>query len=261
MITAEVSRPPGPPWTVITPPGWPIVSTGSAWRLRIPATPAGRYVNAQVDDYQGRARRDFLWRPPLRLTVRARFSHAAGALRGTAGFGFWNDPFLMTGWRLPALPQAIWFFYASPESDMPLALDVPGHGWKAACIDAIRPAALLLAPFAPLAVPLLRIPRMHRRLWPLAQRALGVSEALIAQAMTGWHTYVLDWGLRRAEFRVDDRPVLIGERPPRGPLGFVLWIDNQALVATPQGRLRWRALPLAEPQTLEIDRLQIEPPG
>jgi hypothetical protein len=57
------------------------------------------------------------------MTVRACFSHPAGTLRGTAGFGFWNDPFLMTGARLPALPRAIWFFYASAPSEMKLDLD------------------------------------------------------------------------------------------------------------------------------------------
>jgi len=66
-----------------------------------------QYTDAQLDDYQGLPRRRFLWRPPLRMTVRARFSHPTGELRGTAGFGFWNDPFLMTGARMPALPRAI----------------------------------------------------------------------------------------------------------------------------------------------------------
>jgi hypothetical protein len=53
---------------------------------------ARRYTNAQIDDYQGLPRRRFLWHPPLRLTVRARFSHMPGnglsGLKGTAGFGF-----------------------------------------------------------------------------------------------------------------------------------------------------------------------------
>jgi len=71
---------------------------------------AAQYSDAQIDDYQALSRRNFLWRPPLRMSVRARFSHPAGALRGTAGFGFWNDPFMMTGPRKPALPRALWFF-------------------------------------------------------------------------------------------------------------------------------------------------------
>ena len=120
--------------------------TGSTLRLLLPAGVRRHYANAQIDDYQAVSRRRFPWRPPLRLTVRARFSSStADGLQGTAGFGFWNDPFLMTGLRLPALPRATWFFHASPPSDMKLDLDTPGHGWKAATIDALSPAALPLA--------------------------------------------------------------------------------------------------------------------
>jgi hypothetical protein len=95
-------------------------------------TSTRRYTNAQIDDYQGLARGRFRWRPPLRMTVRARFSHSSEKLSGTAGFGFWNDPFMMTGRRMPTLPRVVWFFYASPPSNMKLDLHTPGHGWKAA---------------------------------------------------------------------------------------------------------------------------------
>ena len=57
--------------------------------------------------------------------------------------------------------------------------------------------------------------------------------------MTTWHTYVLDWGTERAEFRVDGETVLEGAPAPRGPLGFVMWLDNQYMVVTPWGRLGW----------------------
>ena len=139
------------------------------------------YTNAQLDDYQTLARRDFCWRPPLRLYVRARFSHEAGRFRGTAGFGFWNDPFLMTGWRWPALPRALWFFFASPPADMALTLDVPGWGWKAAVIDAARPVALRWLPLAPLLGPALRSRTLHRWLWPRLQRDLGIAEAPVTR--------------------------------------------------------------------------------
>ena len=48
----------------------------------------------------------------------------------------------MPGGGMPTLPRAIWFFYGSLPSNMSLALDVPGYGWKAATIDALRPSAL-----------------------------------------------------------------------------------------------------------------------
>ncbi|RPJ57116.1 MAG: hypothetical protein EHM12_09525 [Dehalococcoidia bacterium] len=84
--------------------------TGDTMRLVTTNAAATRYTDAQIDDYEGLPRRHFLWRPPLQMTVHARFSHPAGELRGTAGFGFWNDPFMMTGSRWPALPRVIWFF-------------------------------------------------------------------------------------------------------------------------------------------------------
>lgn len=257
-ITADLSAEPGPLWRRYVLPGSAIETTDAGWRFINHEAPAGRYTDAQIDDYQGLRRRDFKWRPPLTLTVRARFSHPAEELSGTAGFGFWNDPFMMTGARPPALPRAIWFFYASPPSDMKLALDTPGHGWKAATVDAIRLPFFLLAPTAPLAVPLMNSQPMYRLLWPVWQRAMGVSEALIPTNMTDWHTYRLEWGDQRAVFSVDGELALDCNTPPRGPLGFVLWIDNQALIATPWGRLKWQALPLIRPQWMEIGELRIE---
>ena len=99
---------------------------GALLRFVIAGATARQYSDAQIDDYQGLPRHRFLWRPPLHLRVHARFSHPAGSgsttlttsLRGTAGFGFWNDPFLMTGARMAAPPRAIWFFYGSAASNM-----------------------------------------------------------------------------------------------------------------------------------------------
>lgn len=236
--------------------------TGTSLRFATHGATAQRYSNAQIDDYQGLARRDFPWHPPLRLTVRARFSHPAGgktgSLRGTAGFGFWNDPFLMTGKRLPALPSAAWFFYASPRSDMKLDLEVPGHGWKVATLDARRAAAMALAPLAPLAVLLMNIETLYHRLWPPIQRILQVREAALEAGMTAWHTYVLEWGLRAVRFTVDGRPVLVAPAP-RGPMGFVMWLDNQYLVATPWGRFCWGVLDAPDEQWMEVEHLRIEP--
>jgi hypothetical protein len=231
--------------------------TGSSLRFVTADADTKQYSNAQIDDYQGLPRRQFPWKPPLRLTVRARFSHSAGQLKGTAGFGFWNDPFLMTGARVPTLPRAVWFFYASPPSDMKLDLDVAGYGWKAATIDALRPVALLLAPLALPAILLMNVHRLYRILWPPVQRSLKVREAAVGAEMTGWHTYVLDWGKERTEFHVDELP-LLRALSPAGPLGFVMWLDNQYMVATPQGRFRWGLVDAPGRQGMEVEQLKIE---
>lgn len=233
--------------------------TGSMLRFVVADATSHKYSDAQIDDYQGLPRRRFPWRPPLRLTVHARFSHPTGELRGTAGFGFWNDPFMMTGARMPALPRAVWFFYGSPPSNLKLDLDAPGHGWKIATIDALRPAALLLAPIAPLAVLLMNIRPFYRALWPPIQRAINVQEAMVEVDMTEWHTYILEWGVERASFRVDGEPALENAPSPRGPLGFVMWLDNQYMVATPQGRFWWGLLDVPGREWMEVDSLAIAP--
>ncbi len=243
---------PLPPEWVYTVGAGSLECVGSVLYLRLAEATAARYSDAQIDDYRGRPRRRFLWRPPLRMTVRARFSHPSGILRGTAGFGFWNDPFLMTGGRLPALPRAVWFFYGSPPSDMKLDLEVPGWGWKAATMDAGNLRALLWAPLAPLLVPLMNLRPLYRRFWPPIQRALRIREALIQADMTRWHTYTLEWQERGVRFEVDEEPVLEGAPSPRGPLGFVIWMDNQYMVATPWGRLRWGLLDIPGHQWMEV---------
>jgi len=236
-----------------------VESSAEALRLVVGEDSGRQYSDAQIDDYQGLARRQFPWRPPLRMTVRARFSHPAGVLRGTAGFGFWNDPFMMTGKRLPTLPRAVWFFYGSPPSNLKLARDVPGAGWKAATIDALTPRALAWAPVVPLSVLLMNVRPLYRRLWPRIQRALCIREAVIKADMSDWHTYCLDWCESAVSFSVDGALVLEGSCAPGGPLGFVAWMDNQYMIATPWGRFGWGLLETPVRQWLEIAELVIDP--
>jgi hypothetical protein len=193
------------------------------------------------------------------MRVQARFSHPDGQLKGTAGFGFWNDPFLMTGWRMPTLPRAVWFFYASPPSNMKLDVRTPGFGWKAATIDALRWPFITLLPFAPLAVPLMNNPSFYWLAWPLAQRAMQVRESLVPVSMTARHTYDLFWQSEQVRFVVDEQEILVTPTSPRGPLGFVMWLDNQYMVATPWGRFQYGLVANAEAQWMEVTELTIKP--
>ena len=226
-------------------------STNSTRLILAPAT-STQYADAQLDDYAGLRRSRYPHRPPLRLELRARFSRSAPL--GTAGFGFWNNPFGVQS-KFPALPQAIWFFYASPPSDMSLALDMPGHGWKAATIDPSRAQAKLYAPIAPVLMLLCRSRKFYRRMWPHVQRALGIHEAPISFAqgtLADWHTYALEWRATHAHWWVDGQLVLEANTSPRGPLGFVAWLDNQYAVVTPQGRLRFGLIDAPVEQWIEI---------
>lgn len=211
------------------------------------------YSDSQISDYESN---NFRWMPPLRMTVRARFS--ADNLVGTAGFGFWNQPF-MPGQHGFRLPQAAWFFYSSPPSNMQLARGIPGPGWKAGTIDASRWSFLALAPTAPLGVLLMRIPAMYHILWPVGQRAIGVSEGLLdAALLVEAHTYLLEWRRNGITFSVDGSVVHESPCAPRGPLGFVAWIDNQYAIVTPQGRFGFGVVPVECEQSLMLEKVVIE---
>lgn len=224
-------------------------------RFLVESAQRRRYADAQIADYAASSRQQFRWRPPLRLIVRAR---ASAGLLGTAGFGFWNHPFSPLG-GLPTLPSALWFFHASPPSDLPLAHHVPGHGWKAACIDATKPGALAWAPFAVPVMLFNHVPWFYRRVWPQVQRSLAIAEAPIAPPTTTWCTYELEWREQGARFIVDGSIVLETDRAPTGPLGFIAWVDNQWAVATPWGHFGWGLLTIDTPQWMDIAQIVITP--
>lgn len=244
--------------------GWE--SNAHGLRLLNDSAAADRYSNAQIDDYQHLHRRHFPWGPPLRLILRARFSHPgihetgdpASALGGTAGFGFWNDPFGMTGRRRPAPPQAVWFFYAAPPSNLKLDSETPGWGWKAATLNAHRWQFAALAPTIPLAVPLMNVPLIYRLLWPVGRRAIGVAERSVPVAMTDWHIYSIDWQPDSVTFGVDGKRLLHTQFSPAGPLGLVIWLDNQYMQVTPWGRFAWGLVEKTKREWLEVDWLCVE---
>jgi hypothetical protein len=210
------------------------------------------YADAQLSTY--RTRQDFRHRPPLEMRLRARFT---GAIPGTAGFGFWNHPF-GPGMRGLRLPTAVWFFYGAPPNNMALTRDIPGRGWKAAQIDAANAYFLALLPTAPAAALLMRSARLYRMLWPIAQRAMRVSEYLIADVPDSrWHDYGLEWARDRVRFFIDGACVHESDMSPRGPLGFVAWIDNQFAVVTPRGSFNFGVTTHESTSALEIAQVKI----
>ena len=259
-------------WTRVTPHGGTIETGPTGLRLALPeGARAGIYSDAQIDDYGNLPLSRFPWRPPLHLQVKARASHPAHPtrslpadtlenqqwLRGTAGFGFWNYPFSLSGAVL-RLPEAIWFFAASPPSNMALVPGSPGWGWKAQVVHANRPGALLAALPTAAAVVWGRISRREQAAARWVQRLSGTAEAPLDADLREWHTYEIDWRFDRARFAVDGVEVLSVVNPPRGPLGFVAWVDNQYAIATPRGQFRFDTLATG-PEWLEVESLQILP--
>lgn len=234
--------------------------SGGVTRLTIPPISHG-YTNAQLDDYQGKSRAQFPWRPPVRLSLEARF--IGDKLDGTAGFGFWNAPFggggLGRGGRLPVLPAAAWFFFGGDSNNMAFAKGVSGWGWKAAGIHAHHAAGYSLMAGAPLGFLLMRSRALYRRIWPMLEGVLGISEReLPVSLMREWHHYNIEWGKDEILFRIDNEIVHKADTQIGLRLGLVIWIDNQYLVATPTGKLRFGNVALTEAQHLEICGLEVE---
>jgi hypothetical protein len=61
-----------------------------------------------------------------------------------------------------------------------------------------------------------------------------------------------------ARWWVDGQPALEALTSPRGPLGFVAWIDNQYAVVTPQGKLRFGLIDAPFEQWIEIADVALE---
>jgi hypothetical protein len=235
--------------------GQVIETQPGSWRLSIPAGDTHEYRLAQLDDYLSLSRRKFLWHPPLSLSLEARVS--TQALPGTWGFGFWNDPFSANlglggmARRLPALPDTAWFFFASPPNYLALKDNHPAQGMLAATFSAPRLPFWFLVLGIPL-VPFLAVPFMARGIRRAARFFVKESASRIDLNLTIWHNYGLEWKPGNVHFTVDGISVFNTPISPVGPLGLVLWIDNQYAAFTPDGRFKTGTLANPEPAWLEL---------
>jgi hypothetical protein len=231
----------------------------TAWHLEIPRGPSGEYRLAQLDDYTALSRKAFPWRPPLKLNLRMRAS--AHSIPGTWGFGLWNDPFgtaLIKGtqFRLPTLPNAAWFFFASPPNYLSLRDDLPARGQLAATFQspAKLPAGLILS--LPL-LPLILLPPVARFLRSHARRYVRQDTAELVLDPTAWHAYEIDWREELVNFRLDEQNIFETKVNPQGPLGLVIWVDNQYASLPPDGRLGYGTLVNEMAAWIQVDDLKL----
>lgn len=233
--------------------------TAEHWRLSLPAGLPGSYRLAQLDDYSKLPRRNFPWRAPLNIKLKARAS--APDLPGTWGFGLWNDPFSLSfGFgggerRFPVLPNAAWFFFASEHNHLSFYDEQPGHGQLAAVFCSPAFPSWLLMPGLGL-FPLLflhAIARMLRRLARIFIRQHAVRSSLDP---TIWHQYEISWQKDNLVFSLDGNILSKTELSPHGPLGLVLWCDNQYAALTPEGVFRYGTL-ANDDSWIEIKELQV----
>jgi hypothetical protein len=231
------------------------------WRLSIPAGTGGSYRCAQLDDYHGLRRRNFPWQAPFHLRARMRSSQSE--IPGTWGLGLWNDPFGMALFsqaeplRLPVLPQAAWFFFASPPNYLSLRDDLPACGGLAGVFRSPRPGwPASLAGMA--ATPLVLVPPAARWLRRTARRWVHQTAAALPGDPSEWREYEMDWQADEVTLRVDGSVILHSDLTPNGPLGLVIWVDNQFAAFTPHGRLRFGTLTNPQPAWIELDSLEYE---
>jgi hypothetical protein len=239
-----------------------------SWRMSIPGGPAGEYRLAQLDDYTHLPRDQFPWTPPLTLHLRARASHKN--IPGTWGFGVWNDPFITDlGFaggtrRLPVLPDTAWFFFASPENYLSLDDTLPASGELAATFHSRKIPSLLLALAIPIA-PLFFIGSIARFLRKTGTRIIHQDAAEIqhvsgphSRGATEWREYSIKLASDEAVFVVDGVVTLKTKVAPSGPLGLVIWIDNQFAAVPPQGGVQWGTLVNPEESWIEIAGISIQ---
>lgn len=245
--------------TKVFPGGKVIKTDSSTWRLEIPPGPPNRYRLAQLDDYADLARRDFPWRSPLTLSLRARAS--SNDIPGTWGFGLWNDSFGLTlvkgtQLRLPILPNTAWFFFASPPNYLSLRDDLPAQGQLAAAFQSPRklPAGLLLR--APL-VPLFFLRPLMRYLRRSASGFVNQDAISLDNDPTEWHLYEIAWHSDKAIFSLDGATFLETHVSPIGPLGLVIWVDNQYAGFYPDGRVGFGTLTNQQAAWIELRDLKL----
>jgi hypothetical protein len=237
--------------------GASVVRIENGWKLGIQKGDSLSYRDAQLDDYSQLPRHKFPHRPSptlrISLSLRARTSSSSAA--GTWGFGLWNDPFgLSLGFggspfRLPALPNAVWFFYASQQNYLSFTDDKPAQGFLAQTFRSPKFHRLLMR--AGLALPFSR--KMTRR---LLGKVIDEDSATISVDVTQCHGYRLEWEAKRTAWYVDDALVFESPVSPNPPLGVIIWIDNQYAAFTPEGKIALGVLE-GEEEWLEIEGLEI----
>ena len=234
-----------------TSPNSKIDQAEKSWRLEISDGGPSTYRLAQLDDYALIARRRFVWQEPAALSLRCRVSQSN--LPGTWGFGLWNDPFSVSfglrgmARRLPVLPNACWFFHASEQNHLSFASGLPASGFLAQTFSSPRiPSALLAA--GVFASPLLLIRPLSKWMRAnIAAKLIREDAKQISVDVTKWHDYRLNWRANQVEYAIDGETVFETVTSPKGPLGLVIWIDNQYAAWRPDGSLAMGTLaaPLA----------------
>ena len=248
--------------------GASVTSTENGWRLGIQKEDSLSYRDAQLDDYSQLPRHKFPHRT-LSLSLRAKASSSSAA--GTWGFGLWNDPFgLSLGFggspfRLPSLPNAVWFFYASKEnylsfSDGGRVVAPRRHVSRPPAANGFMAQTFRSPKFHPLLfLAGLALPFSRKTTRKLLSKVIDEDGVALSVDVTQWHDYRLEWSPRRVLFYVDNALVFESPVSPNPPLGLVIWIDNQYAAFTPEGKIAFGVLDGPE-AWIEVSDVELRDP-
>jgi hypothetical protein len=236
---------------------WNRLAAGSAWveesfglRLSLRDAPSSKLSVAQIDDYINRPRSDYLWLPPKIFRLKARVSHLAGELLGTAGFGFWNNMAPLWGTHMEVNPNWIWYYYASPQSTISLTNGI-ANGWKASAVYGGKGGERAMAA----ANTFMKIPLFGKLLTGV--RMPAKEKSLEEWDFTQWHEFEIHWLPESIHFRIDGEEVLAARVKVSVPLAFVAWIDNNYATVKPNGEFEVGYLAVGQEQSLMIQSLEI----
>ena len=154
------------------------------------------------------------------------------------------------------LPNTAWFFHASPENHLSLRKTLPGNGFLAQSFSSPAISSFLLAPGL-LAAPLLLSRRLAGWIRAVLSRVIDEDSDTLEPNLTQWHHYQLNWQPGRVEYYLDDVLVFETATSPKGPLGLVIWIDNQFAAFTPTGKISAGSLANPSPAWMEIADLTV----
>jgi hypothetical protein len=76
--------------------------------------------------------------------------------------------------------------------------------------------------------------------------------------VTQWNYYSLLWKPDSVEFFLNGKNVFSTDISPLGPLGLVIWLDNQFAAFNPSGEIKTGVLTSSTPAWMEINDLEIK---
>jgi hypothetical protein len=123
-------------------------------------------------------------------------------------------PLAETGLRLPALPNAVWFFGASPENYLSFKSGSAAFSEREAA-NGFLAQSFRSPRFHPLLIPAgLALPFSRKTTRRLLGKVIGEDGVRLDVDVTQWHRYRLDWREKRVSFEVDDALVFESQVSP-----------------------------------------------